>query len=325
MQGGLRIFRDWQSETSKPSPPGTASSSQNQQCVDGEIIQIFSRLNLQTLLFPDTHLFPKDFIKQNVRITIEIVPGAFTSLKEARDCLDNCMGYNLQASAAAYFSRQGSENDSDAGRLQDPTNKYLLPQWSSAFDAFIEKTCSTLGPKDLQGAMLIEVQYYCAKILLSVGMPPRETAFDDFGALFEKIVSLATSVVYMSGTCEVSERTGHFSFETGLIPPLYFTATRCRDPWIRREALSLLSSAPRQECVWNSEMLSQIAERVILIEEERDSVGQVTRSEPVSLTSRLSVINATICSAKRQVLIECYQQKCGPDEEIYLLDEWVMY
>lgn len=325
MQSGLRIFRDWQAEASKPSPPGTASSSQHHQSVDGEVVQMFSRLNVQTLLFPDTHLFPTDFANQDVRLIIDSVPGAFTTLKEARDCLDNCMSYKLQASVAAYFNRQGAENDSGAGRPQDPTNEHLLPQWSAAFDAFVEKAGSSLRPKDLQGAMVLEIQYNCAKILLSVGMPPRETAFDDFGALFERIISLATSVIHRSGSCGISERTGHFSFETGLVPPLYFTATRCRDPWIRRQALSLLSSTPRQECIWNSKMLSNIAERLILIEEERDNIGQVTRSEVILVTSRLSVLNTTIYSEKGQVLVECCQHKCGPDEEMCLLDEWIMY
>ena len=325
MQGGLRIFRDWQAEASKPRRPGTASSSRHHQSVDSEIVQMFSRLNAQTLLFPDTHLFPTDFVKQDVRLIIDSVPGAFTTLKEARDCLDNCMSYKLQASAAVYFNRQGSENNSGLGQPQGPTNEHLLPQWSAAFHAFVEKAGPSPRPRDLQGVMLLKIQYKCAKILLSVGLPPRETAFDDFGALFESIISLATSVIHRSGSYGISERTGHFSFETGLIPPLYFVATRCRDPWIRRQALSLLSSTPRQESIWNSEMLTKIAERLILIEEERDNIGQVTRSEVILVTSRLSVLNATIYSEKRQVLVECCQQKCGPDEEMSLLNEWIMY
>lgn len=325
MQGGLRIFRDWQAEASEPSPSGTANSSQHHQSVDGEIVQMFSRLNVQTLLFPDTHLFSMDFFKQDVRVTVDSVPGVFATLKEARDYLDKCMSYRLQASVAAYFNRQGFENDKGEGRPQDLTNEHLLNQWSAAFDAFVEKAGPSLRPRDLQEALLLEIQYDCATILLSVGMPPRETAFDDFGALFEKIISMATSVIHGSGSSGSSKRTGHFSFETGLVPPLYFTATRCRDPWIRRQALSLLSSTPRQECIWNSDMLSKIAERLILIEEERDDIGQVTRSEVILVTSRLSVLNVTICSEKGQVLVECCQQQCGPDGEMCLLDEWIMY
>ena len=298
MQCGLRIFRDWQAETEKPSLPAMSISSQHHQSVDSELVQMFSRLNMQTLLFPDTHLFSTDFVKQNVRLTIDPIPAVFKSLKEARNCLDNYMSYELQSLVAAYLNRQGAENNSDEGPSQDPTTRNLLPRWSAAFNAFKIKAGPSPRTKDLQGAMLLEIQYNCAKILLSVGMPPGETAFDDFEALFESIISMATSIILRSGCRGTSERTCHISFETGLVPPLYFTATRCRDPWIRRQALSLLSSTPRLECIWNSEMLSKIAERLILIEEERDCIGQVARSENISVTSRLSVLNATIYSEK---------------------------
>lgn len=325
MQCGLRIFRDWQAEANKPSLPAMAVSSQHHQSVDSELVQMFSRLNMQTFLFPDTHLFSLDFVKQDVRPTIDPVPAVFTSLKEARNCLDNYMSYELQSSVAAYFNRQSSEKTSDEGPPQDPTTRNLLPRWSAAFDAFKLKAGPSPRPEDLQGAMLLDIQYNCAKILLSVGMPPRETAFDDFGALFESIISTATSVILRSGSRGTSERTCHISFETGLVPPLYFTATRCRNPWIRRQALSLLSSTPRLECIWNSAMLSKIAERLILIEEERDYIGQVTRSEDILVTSRLSVLNATIYSEKGQVLVECSQQKCGLDGEMCHLDVWITY
>ncbi len=325
MQCGLQIFRDWQAEANRLSLLAVATSTQHHQSVDSELVQMFSRLNMQPLLFPDTHLFSTDFIKQEAPLIIDPVPGVFTTLKEARNGLDNCMNYELQSLVAAYLNRQGSENDSDEGGPQDSTIKYLLPQWSAAFNAFKIKAGPNPKPEELQGAMLLEIQYTCAQILLSVGMPPKETAFDDFGALFESIINMATSRIFNSGSRKRSERTCHVSFETGLVPPLFFTATRCRDAWIRRQALSLLSSTPRLEGIWNSEMLSKIAERLILIEEERECIGEVTRSEGILVTSRLSVLNATICSEKGQVLVECFQQKCGLDGEMSRLGEWITY
>lgn len=72
-------------------------------------------------------------------------------------------------------------------------------------------------------------------------------------------------------------------------------------------------------------MLSKIADRLICIEEGRDSIEQVERLEGALVTNRLSVLNAKICSEKRQVLVECCQQKPGPNEEMCLLDEWILY
>ncbi|KAK4695273.1 hypothetical protein P7C71_g2450, partial [Lecanoromycetidae sp. Uapishka_2] len=325
MQCGLQIFRNWQTGADKPSLPAMAMSSPHHQSVDNELVQMFSRLNMQTLLFPDTHLFSTDFVKQDVRLAMDPFPGVFASLNEARDCLDNYMSYEIQSLVAAYLNRQDSENDSHEGPVQDSTTSDLLLRWSAAFDAFVTKAGPSLKPKDLQGARLLEIQYDCAKIMLSAGMPPKETVFDAFEALFENIVSTATSIISRSNPSGRSERTCQVSFENGLVPPLYFTATRCRNPWIRRQALSLLSSTPRLEGIWNSAMLSKIAEQLILIEEERDYIEQVTRSEDILATSRLSVLQATIYSEKGQVLVECFQQKCGLDGKICLLDEWISY
>lgn len=56
-----------------------------------------------------------------------------------------------------------------------------------------------------------------------------------------------------------------------------------------------------------------------------EHIGRVTRSETILVTSRLSVPNATIYSENRQILVECCQQKCGSDQEVCLLDGWIIY
>lgn len=325
MQCGLQIFRDWQAEANETSLPAIATSSRHHQNIDSELVQMFSRLNMRPLLCPETHLFFMDFIKQDVRLTIDPVPSMFATLKDARNCLDNCTNYELQSLVAAYLNRQGSDSRPDEGPRQHPTTRNLLHQWSAAFNAFRIKAGPSPKSEDLQAAILLGIHYNCAQILLSVGMPPKETAFDDYGDIFEGIITMATSVILSSGSRKSSERICHVSSETGLVPPLYFTATRCRDAWIRRQALSLLSSTPRLECIWNSEMLSKIAERLILIEEERDCIGEVTRSEGILARIRLSVLNATFHSEKGQVFVECLQQKRGLDGETCRVNELITY
>lgn len=54
----------------------------------------------------------------------------------------------------------------------------------------------------------------------------------------------------------------------GIIPPLYLTAIKCRFPSIRRKAISLLSSSPRREGMWDAFLAVKVAEKVMTIEEE---------------------------------------------------------
>lgn len=58
-----------------------------------------------------------------------------------------------------------------------------------------------------------------------------------------------------------------FTFEMSIIPPLYHTATRCRCPRTRREAVSLLARHPPREGLWDAEQHVLVTKRVIEMEE----------------------------------------------------------
>lgn len=59
-----------------------------------------------------------------------------------------------------------------------------------------------------------------------------------------------------------------FSADLGIVPPLYVVATKCRDPWLRRQAIQLLKSSARREGMWDSELTSNIATWVMKLEEQ---------------------------------------------------------
>jgi Fungal specific transcription factor domain/Fungal Zn(2)-Cys(6) binuclear cluster domain len=88
-----------------------------------------------------------------------------------------------------------------------------------------------------------------------------------------------------------------FSLSLGIIPPLYIVSTRCRDPVIRRKAIHLLSICKRREGVWDSWLSSQVARRILEIEEEAAQQFFARRAgengedvpETVSITSILQV------------------------------------
>ena len=59
-----------------------------------------------------------------------------------------------------------------------------------------------------------------------------------------------------------------FTMSQGCVLPLYFTASRCREPSIRHRALSLLYTCNRREGLWDSRLAAQIAEKIINVEEQ---------------------------------------------------------
>lgn len=98
------------------------------------------------------------------------------------------------------------------------------------------------------------------------------TIWDRFNPIFKQIISLSKSVVQMSNpSSSLSSPTTTlnptFSLDLGIIAPLYTTATLCRDPLTRREAVELLRSCSRQEGVFSSQLCAIMAEKVIALEE----------------------------------------------------------
>lgn len=87
--------------------------------------------------------------------------------------------------------------------------------------------------------------------------------FDQFTAHFEQI--LHNAEIYLGA--QVDEKP-IFTFETGVVAPLFLTATCCRIPSLRRRALDLMAKAPRKECFHGAESTAEIASRAIAIEEE---------------------------------------------------------
>ncbi len=323
MQSGLSVFRSWQAEARKSGGCGAIASSNTSDWMHSEILSMFSRLNLQALLFIETHILPMDFLRQDASALIESVPSTFTSLNEARNWLDDSVSYIFQTATAAHLRGDASGDKVSTRYLPGRASDDLLVQWSTAFDAFIQSVEKALEPKDIQGVTVLEIQYKVAKVVVAVGIPPNELAFDGFEAEFGSIVFLVSSLIRSPNTSEISELTKQFCFEMNLIPALYFVATKCREPSIRRQALSILSEVFGHECLWNSKLMSKIAERVILIEEEKENIGQVTSADEISATTRVSVLSATIYSKRRQVLVKCCQEMRGGDKR--MRHEWITY
>ncbi|KAF2185302.1 hypothetical protein K469DRAFT_739026 [Zopfia rhizophila CBS 207.26] len=176
-----------------------------------------------------------------------------------------------------------------------------------------------LSKEDKVTASSLKVSYYATSILVAcaaeVNQMPYDEHIESFKALnyHAKIVldsmnlstltpsspsiihstsSPASSGGAMSVFSPKTSPAANFTFEISIIPSLYFTATRCRCPITRREAVSLLALNPPREGLWDAEQHLVVSNRVIEIEESE--VDPVT-GWPVE-TARLwsSVIDANM-------------------------------
>lgn len=164
-------------------------------------------------------------------------------------------------------------------------SQYLLQQYKTCFDnwcsglaLFEESRGDSLTTKERIGLKLLDMrkqntmmyfEYVNASEMERYSNIAPSFSWDKFNSQFAEIVSLAASIVNASdtGSPHTTSVRPSFSLDNGIIAPLYEVATLCRDPVIRRRAVQVLRSSPRQEGVFNSHLSAMVAEKIIEIEE----------------------------------------------------------
>ena len=108
---------------------------------------------------------------------------------------------------------------------------------------------------------------------------------------------------------------GNFTLDTGIIPPVYFTVLKCRDPTLRRRALVLLKNCKHQEGAWNGPIIASMAEKIMKLEEH--GLGCVYIAADVPETNRMyHAFYDLRCSDK---LVDCKRRRFETD------GAWIQY
>ena len=95
-----------------------------------------------------------------------------------------------------------------------------------------------------------------------------------------------------AGKASKDHRYLNFSFTLQNFTTLYLTAIKCRNPNLRRRALSLLKTSPKREGFWDSSLVIKMVERVIEVEEEGlEDLTDLTGSGVPSEWSRIHDIS----------------------------------
>lgn len=277
---------------------------------------------LQTILFIYTKPSEWKFVKSAFTPALPSIPLVFSSVHEARDCLRSymCSLYHRMLTSQFRDPEDPELATSRASQLSaDHPN-----EWSLSFKSFIAAQKEKISPREQKVAILLEIQHITATILASAGPFNQETIFDSFEEVFSQIIALASRLL-VSNTSDRSSDEGRSPFPTfdmGILPHLYFVTSRCRHPLLRRQALDLLRRGPRQEGVWHRDMLANIGERIMNMEEK--GCDKVQSSIDILVSMRLSVINVTIDSAQRTVMLRCCRQEPGQEKIKEVIHELVV-
>ncbi|KIX02491.1 uncharacterized protein Z518_08432 [Rhinocladiella mackenziei CBS 650.93] len=160
-----------------------------------------------------------------------------------------------------------SHDDYEMEKIQPQKNSLLqeLHQWRTSF---MERWG---GDKRMEIAWVssnLLMYWGVSYIWLATCTSRFQTAFDEHIERFAEIIFHAQKALYYSAESATGQPV--LSFEIGVMPPLYFSATKCRDPLLRRKALHLMRQAPAGESLWASVAPTSVIEKVISIEEGHD-------------------------------------------------------
>lgn len=157
-----------------------------------------------------------------------------------------------------------------------------------------------------QALLELRVNQLICRICLNINFDHQtQTVFDQCRSEFEAVVQVCEDLMMlearssdMSGRSQSPARLPQLSFRMslGIVPALLFTCTKCRDQRIRYQALQVLKGIRRRECIWDSDVVSMVAEQFVKIEErlarkywQQNLEANNRRSDLDSSTTELSI------------------------------------
>jgi hypothetical protein len=257
---------------------GPLSASPGVELIRQELVPIFTRLSLASFLFGSS---PAP-IPAALRWTAPTEPGtevhmAFNSASEAEQALDEIMedGLRFSREAAGWLYKSAQEPDGPAKDAQRASMEAmqthllgLLEKWHVAA-AVRRAAAAAEGEDEAASGRMSRLYYLTSLVFVRRALSSRQTAYDLDTGTFASLVATAGEILDGEEKGDGGQR---FTFETGVIPPLYFAATRTRHPGLRRAAIAVLRRRAAGNCnenLWNARRIVHIAQRTAVMEEER--------------------------------------------------------
>ena len=220
------------------------------------------------------------------------IPKSFASTEEARNSLDYHFNQNNRIAHDFEYRDQilrGTEEQKHIIAFAQQCSKFkeVHQQWDRAFEAFIESAASNRDPQFLRGVTVLKMHACVHTFHLAVDaykISNDQTCWDELLPKFTELVDLVSIIVDdLQGSSSPKKPT--FCLDMNIVPPLFVVAHKCRDPIIRRKAIALLYSVPRQEGCWDSILTARVAEEIVAIEEA--GLGVIRTCEDVPDEARI--------------------------------------
>lgn len=282
LQAGLKIYSNW-----KAAHPAHLGSTEVSKRVDTNIAPVLAQLQLFV-----TSLLQMIPAKKSRYSTY--MPDHFDDLRTARF-------YFHQVLHAVCAKLQSNHDEFPWPRSDDATldlGRRLLYRWYDIWQEFLaraERSCSCSTSCSTAhfelGMYHMQMQYWIAIIRLECKPFREETSFDAHSDKFQTILDVGSKFcdLYMDKTLTDMAKVC-IGFEPHYIPVIGATSLRCRDPRIRREAISLIRRWKRAEGKWETLAIADVSEQLMLLEEASAMTPNPSAAHDIPNTGRFHLL-----------------------------------
>ncbi|KAH8597821.1 hypothetical protein B0O99DRAFT_592375 [Bisporella sp. PMI_857] len=236
LAGGLNILREWHRNVVASS----CKTSLETQFIRDHLVPLFTRLDLQGVTLengrqPQLELHQRLLNPQSLGI-----PAAFSSVEEARDWLDILL-YWLHHSIRKI-------NDAEIKTIQQKGH-ILLEQWEVALNEYLRIQYWT-SDANIRACKILRIYQKMSTIMLETRMSHIESDYEPLNGQFQDIMAIVEPLFAAAqGTGKLDGF--QFSFEMGVVAPLFYVSSKCQNQEIRARSLTLLLKCPRNGGVWD--------------------------------------------------------------------------
>ena len=267
------------------------------------LIPIFARLDISASLYDDTRPVQFDRLYRPLHQLPSIfsIPDAFSSLQEADESLITLvyllMSQQQKVDTLLSGTIDAAPTDLVWSTINEATeqNNIFLTRWLEALNAMLRQRKGNMDAKDLRAVLVLKGRHLTICIANCAKTSEQETNYDVHMADFERVLTMSASLLKYKS----------YSVDLNILVPLLYAVTKCRDPKMRRKALALLSQAPRQEGIWDSELFAVIG-RWVIEKEENERV--VMSAEDVPAEARITIVKKAYNFGEKKCLVT-YCQK----------------
>ncbi|KAH9204615.1 hypothetical protein DL95DRAFT_319114 [Leptodontidium sp. 2 PMI_412] len=260
----------------------------NDEKIEETLVRTFMRLDGSSTFFGMVPGIPP--LKWDVQNAwSDPIPAApFKDIPSAHLCWDSIMDRALSFYRRINFNQNYYPFLQDSvENVRDEQAMFLqqLNDFRICFTPILEESL-TSKPDEIANpvALLISIYWRLVRMLLDSLLSETEMIYDNYFPDFEYIVKTCNQLASSPSTVYLQD-SSRFSLEVGIIPALHFTATKCRDPVIRRDAIALLFAHPKEEGFYDGVLSARIGRWIAACEEDGLSIGIPDDTTPPSSPS----------------------------------------